>query len=82
MWPGSFAQTLVPAAYGVSIWNLSSTVPAVSEMFENVDKRTDRRQSHEYTINNWTDNIEKVIYLTALKGERYIPILNDDVYIW
>ena len=43
-WPGPFEQTFVPASLGVSIWNLSSIGPVVSEkkMFENVDgQRTD-----------------------------------------
>ena len=41
MWSGPFEQTLVPPSYGVSIWNLSSIGPVVSEekMFENVDGR-------------------------------------------
>ena len=41
-WPGIFEQTFVPPSYGVSIWNLSSIGPVVSEekMFENVDGRT------------------------------------------
>ena len=43
MWPGTFEQTFVPPSEGVSIWNLSSIGPVVSEekMFENVDGRTD-----------------------------------------
>ena len=43
MWPGTFEQTFVPPSKGVSIWNLSSIAPVVSEekMFENVDGRTD-----------------------------------------
>ena len=44
MWPRPFEQTFVPPSYGVSIWNMSSIGPAVSEekMFENVDgRRTD-----------------------------------------
>ena len=43
MWPGTFEQTFVPPSLGVSIWNLSSIGPVVSEekMFENVDRRTD-----------------------------------------
>ena len=38
-WPGPFEQTLVPASWGVSIWNLSLIGPVVSEekMFEIVD---------------------------------------------
>ena len=43
MWPGPFEQTFVPTSQGVTIWNLSSIGPVVSEekMFENVDGRTD-----------------------------------------
>ena len=59
MWPGPFEQTFVPASLGVSIWNLSSIGPVVSEekMFENVDGRTDDgrtdgRRSHWYTISS------------------------------
>ena len=42
MWPGPFEQTFVPPSKGVSIWNLSSIRPVVSEekMFEIVDGRT------------------------------------------
>ena len=42
MWPGPFEQTFVPSSYGVSIWNLSSIGPVVSEkkMFEIVDGRS------------------------------------------
>ena len=57
MWPGPFEQTFVPPSLGVSIWNLSSIGPVVSEekMFENVDekRRTDtRRRSHWYAISS------------------------------
>ena len=49
MWPGPFEQTFVPPSKGVSIWNLSSIRPVVSEekMFEIVDGRTtdDGRQT-------------------------------------
>ena len=39
MWPGPYEQTCDPPSKGVSIWNLSSIGPVVSEekMFENVD---------------------------------------------
>ena len=42
MWPGPFEQTFVPASWGVSICNLKSIGPVVSEekMFEIVDGRT------------------------------------------
>ena len=42
MWPGPFVQTFFPASLGVTIWNLSSIGPVVSEekMFENVVGRT------------------------------------------
>ena len=62
MWPGPFEQTFVPPSQGVSIWNLSSIGPVVSEekMFENVDGRRttddgrtdDGRRSHWYTISS------------------------------
>ena len=43
MWPGPFEQTFVPPSKGVSIWNLSSIGPVISEekMFKNVDGRMD-----------------------------------------
>ena len=43
MWPRPFEQTFVPPSKGISIWNMSSIGPVVSEkkMFENVDGRTD-----------------------------------------
>ena len=52
MWPGPFEQTFVPASLGVSIWNLSLIGPGVSEekMFENVDRRTDRRRTPEWLV--------------------------------
>ena len=45
MWPRPFEQTFVTPSLGVSIINMSSIGPVVSEekMFENVDRRrTDR----------------------------------------
>ena len=52
MWPGPFEQTFVPPSLGVSIWNLSSIDPVVSEekMFENVDGRTDGRRTPESLV--------------------------------
>ena len=52
MWPGTFEQTFVPPFLGVSIWNLSSIGPVVSDekMFENVDGRTDRRRTDDGRI--------------------------------
>ena len=52
MWPRPFEQTLVPPSKGISIWNMSSIGPVVSEeMFENVDGQwMDGRRSHWYTI--------------------------------
>ena len=52
MWPGLFEQTFVPLSWGVSIYNLSSIGPVVSEekVFENVDGQMDAgRRSHWYT---------------------------------
>ena len=41
MGPGPLKQTFVPPSKGVSIWNLSSIGPVVSEKtFENVDGQT------------------------------------------
>ena len=39
MWPKPFEQTFIPPSRGVSIWNMSSIGPVVTEekMFENVD---------------------------------------------
>ena len=60
MWPGPFEPTFVSASYGVSIWNLSSIGPVVSEekMFENVDGRTPDGLTPEWLVyytqkNNW-----------------------------
>ena len=53
MWPEPFEQTFVPASQGVSIWNLSSIGPVVSEkkMFGNVDGRTmDGRRTPEWLV--------------------------------
>ena len=45
MWPGPFEHTFAPPSYGVSMWNLSSIGPVVSEekMFEVVDGPMDHR---------------------------------------
>ena len=50
MWPRPFEQTFVPPSLWVSIWNMSSIGPVVSEekMFENVDgRRTDGRTADD-----------------------------------
>ena len=47
--PGPFEQTFVPPFYRVSIWNLSSIGPVVSEekMFEIVDWRMTEDGRHD-----------------------------------
>ena len=52
MWPGPFEHTFVPPPYGISIWNLSSIGPVISEeMFENVDgQQTDDRRTMESLV--------------------------------
>ena len=57
MWPRPFEQTFVPPSWRVSIWNLSSIRPVVSEekMFEIVDGRTrdDRRGTTDGRRSDW-----------------------------
>ena len=52
MWPKPFEQTFVPPSEGVSIWNMSSIGPVVSEekMFENVDGRRTDGQTPESLV--------------------------------
>ena len=52
MWTGPFEQTFVPASLEVSIWNLSSIGPVVSEekLFENVDGQTTDGRTTEWLV--------------------------------
>ena len=81
MWTGPFEQTSVPQSYGVSIWNLSSIGPVISEekMFEKMKMLTnDGRQSHWHTNSSprslrlrWAKKVHKFLITHSFQRPFY-----------